>query len=63
VGTSIGLDRDFLEKAVFASDHPLILGGGVKGPEDLNTLKDLGFGGALVATAVHSGNIPLEMVR
>lgn len=63
VGTSIGLDREFLEKAVSVSDHPLILGGGVKGPEDLQTLDDLGFCGALVATAVHEGKIPLEMLR
>jgi phosphoribosylformimino-5-aminoimidazole carboxamide ribotide isomerase len=63
VGTSAGLDKEFLEKAVSASDHPLILGGGVKGPEDLKTLEDLGFRGALVATAVHNGSIPLEMVR
>jgi phosphoribosylformimino-5-aminoimidazole carboxamide ribotide isomerase len=63
VGTSIGLDREFLEKAVSVSDHPLILGGGVKGPEDLQTLDDLGFCGALLATAVHEGKIPLEMLR
>lgn len=63
VGTSIGLEREFLEKAVSVSDHPLILGGGVKGPEDLQTLDDLGFCGALVATAVHEGKIPLEMLR
>jgi phosphoribosylformimino-5-aminoimidazole carboxamide ribotide isomerase len=63
MGTSSGLDREFLEKAVWASDHPLILGGGVKGPGDLNALEDLGFRGALVATAVHNGSIPLEMVR
>lgn len=63
VGTSLGLDTDFLEKAVSVSDHPLILGGGVKGVEDLQTLEDLGFRGALVATAVHNGNIPLETIR
>jgi phosphoribosylformimino-5-aminoimidazole carboxamide ribotide isomerase len=63
VGTSIGLDTDFLEKAVSVSDHPLILGGGVKGMEDLRTLEDLGFRGALVATAVHNGKIPLETIR
>jgi phosphoribosylformimino-5-aminoimidazole carboxamide ribotide isomerase len=63
VGTSSGLDQDFLEKAVSASDHPLILGGGVKGPEDLKTLEKMGFYGALVATAVHNGNLPLDMVR
>jgi phosphoribosylformimino-5-aminoimidazole carboxamide ribotide isomerase len=63
VGTSIGLDTDFLEKAVSVSDHPLILGGGVKGMEDLRALEDLGFRGALVATAVHNGKIPLETIR
>jgi len=63
VGTSSGLDQDFLEKAVSASDHPLILGGGVKGPEDLITLEKMGFHGALVATAIHNGNLPLDMVR
>ncbi len=63
VGTSLGLETDFLEKAVSVSDHPLILGGGVKGVEDLQTLEDLGFRGALVATAVHNGKIPLEAIR
>lgn len=63
VGTSAGLDREFLEKAVSVSDHALILGGGVKGIEDLQVLGDLGFRGALVATAVHNGRIPLEMLR
>ncbi len=63
VGTSLGLDTDFLEKAVSVSDHPLILGGGVNGVEDLQTLEDLGFRGALVATAIHNGKIPLEAIR
>lgn len=63
VGMSVGLDREFLEKAVSISEHPLILGGGVKGVEDLQTLEDLGISGALVATAVHNGTIPIEMLR
>jgi phosphoribosylformimino-5-aminoimidazole carboxamide ribotide isomerase len=63
VGTCAGLDRMFLEEAAAVSEHPLILGGGVKGEEDLQTLEDLGFSGALVATAVHNGKIPVEMVR
>lgn len=63
VGTTLGLDTDFLEKAVSVSDHPLILGGGIKGVEDLLTLEDFGFRGALVATAVHNGKIPLEALR
>jgi phosphoribosylformimino-5-aminoimidazole carboxamide ribotide isomerase len=63
VGTTLGLDKDFLEKAVSVSDHPLILGGGVKDSDDLRALEDLGFRGALVATAVHNGKIPLETIR
>ncbi len=63
VGTSSGLDREFLEKASSVSDHALILGGGVKGAEDLRLLEELGYSGALVATAVHNGRIPLEMLR
>ncbi len=63
VGTSLGLDQEFLEKASSVSEQPLILGGGVKGPEDLETLEQINFRGALVATAVHNGKIPLEMLR
>jgi phosphoribosylformimino-5-aminoimidazole carboxamide ribotide isomerase len=63
VGTSIGLDREFLERAAGISDHALLLGGGVRGTEDLDALGEMGFEGALVATAVHSGRIPLERLR
>ena len=63
VGTSLGLDGEFLKKAAHISEHPLILGGGVGGVEDLTMLESIGFSGALVATAVHNGRIPVEMVR
>jgi phosphoribosylformimino-5-aminoimidazole carboxamide ribotide isomerase len=63
VGTSRGLDRGFLERAASISDHALILGGGVRGMDDLETLEEMGFAGALVATAVHNGRIPLERLR
>lgn len=63
VGTSFGLDRDFLERAVSISNHALILGGGVKDVCDLRALEDMGFRGALVATAVHNGRIPLDIIR
>ena len=63
VGTSLGLDREFLKKAALISEHQLILGGGVGGVEDLTMLEELGFSGALVATAVHNGRIPVKLVR
>jgi len=63
VGTSSGIDRDFLEDAVRNSDQPLLLGGGVREVGDLEILEDIGFQGALVATAVHNGKIPLKFIR
>lgn len=63
VGTSAGLDLTFLEKAIATSKHPLILGGGAKGEEDLDVLQDLGFSGALIATAVHNCRISLARIR
>ncbi len=63
VGTSSGVDAVFLERCAGISNHPLILGGGVKGVEDLQVLEEIGFNGALVATAVHNGNIPLSFLR
>lgn len=63
VGTSAGLDGQFLEEAAAATKHPLILGGGVKGEEDLSALEDMGFSGALLATALHNGRIPVARVQ
>ncbi len=63
VGTSMGLDEGFLRKAADLSDHPILLGGGVKDGSDLDRLEELGLAGALVATAVHEGKIPLEAIR
>ncbi|MGA9098388.1 MAG: HisA/HisF-related TIM barrel protein [Methanotrichaceae archaeon] len=63
VGVSSGLNKKFLEKAVSVSDHSLILGGGISDTEDLKLLEEIGFKGALTATAVHNGRIPLEILR
>jgi phosphoribosylformimino-5-aminoimidazole carboxamide ribotide isomerase len=63
VGTSAGLDEPFLEEAGSAGEHPLILGGGVKDEEDLRVLEENGFSGALLATALHNGRIPVARVQ
>ena len=63
VGTSLGLDERFLRAAADLSDHPLLLGGGVRDVRDLERLEDLGLAGALVATAVHRGKVPLDALR
>jgi phosphoribosylformimino-5-aminoimidazole carboxamide ribotide isomerase len=63
VGTSMGLDEGFLRKAADLSDNPVLLGGGVKDGSDLERLEELGLAGALVATAIHEGKIPLDAIR
>ena len=63
IGTSAGLDREFLSEAKRISRHPLILGGGVKDEKDLEALEEIGFSGALVATAIHNGEIPLKWIH
>ncbi|MCJ7444635.1 MAG: HisA/HisF-related TIM barrel protein [Methanotrichaceae archaeon] len=63
VGTSIGIDDGFLSQCAHLSRHPVFLGGGVKDAEDLCMLEQLGLKGALVATAVHNGSIPLNLIR
>ncbi len=63
VGTSIGLDDGFLSQCAHLSCHPVFLGGGVKDADDLCVLEQLGLKGALVATAVHNGSIPLNLIR
>jgi phosphoribosylformimino-5-aminoimidazole carboxamide ribotide isomerase len=63
IGTSAGLDEEFLAEAKRISRHHLILGGGVKDEKDLEALEKIGFSGALVATAVHNGMIPLKRIQ
>jgi len=63
VGASTGVDSQFLSKIVSISKHNLLLGGGVRNVEDIETLEKIGIKGALVATALHNTSIPLELVQ
>lgn len=63
VGTSSGVDSQFLSNIVSISHHDVLLGGGVKDIHDIETLERIGVKGALVATALHNGSIPLDMAR
>ncbi|HOV68028.1 MAG TPA: HisA/HisF-related TIM barrel protein [Methanoregulaceae archaeon] len=63
VGTGRGLDPDLLARVRAASERPLFYGGGVRSTPDLDLLRDAGFDGAIVATAVHRGCIPLDAIR
>lgn len=64
VGTGEGpLSRNILEGLRDGCKGTLLYGGGISGEEDLGRLLSAGFDGAIVATAVHQGRIPLEAVR
>ncbi|RXE55110.1 nickel transporter [Methanoculleus taiwanensis] len=63
VGTEGGLAEADLEEMRSCYPGRLFYGGGVAGPEDIYLLADLGFDGAIVATAVHRGSIPLAWIR
>ncbi len=63
VGTSSGVDAQFLSTIAASSNHDVLLGGGVKDMSDIKSLKDIGLKGALVATALHNGKIPLALIQ
>jgi phosphoribosylformimino-5-aminoimidazole carboxamide ribotide isomerase len=63
VGSGEGVDFDLLAAAASASRHEIIAGGGVRDMEDLDRIGAAGGAGAIVASAVHSGAIPLQVLR
>lgn len=63
VGTEEGLSAAPLAKYRAAYPGYLMFGGGIAGEPDLDLLFTEGFDGAVVATAVHRGLIPLDAVR
>jgi phosphoribosylformimino-5-aminoimidazole carboxamide ribotide isomerase len=63
VGTGEGLIAEELEAMRATFSRTLLYGGGIAGEDDLGRLADTGFDGAIVATAIHRGAIPLEWIR
>ena len=63
VGTSAGINKDFLKKMAGLSTHSIVAGGGIKDMGDIEALKESGIDGALVATALHNGKIPIELIH
>jgi phosphoribosylformimino-5-aminoimidazole carboxamide ribotide isomerase len=64
VGTESGIfPQTVLETMRASYSGTLLYGGGVRGVDDIRYLTEAGFDGAIVATAVHHGAIPLAWIR
>ncbi|NLV28164.1 MAG: nickel transporter [Methanomicrobiales archaeon] len=63
VGTGLGLSREMLTSYRLAYPGALLWGGGVSSEDDLILLTEVGFDGAIIATAIHTGRIPVEYIR
>jgi len=65
VGTENGLKAGagILESWRSAYDGRLLYGGGVASVTDLEIIRDAGFDGAIIATALHKGAVPAEWIR
>ena len=63
VGTSAGIDEILLKKIAEISIHKILVGGGIKDVNDIETMGRLGVGGALAATAIHNGKIPISFIH
>lgn len=63
VGTASGIDAPLLSRVMDALGRGVLYGGGVASMEHIELLKEMGASGALIATAVHSGAVPLDAVR
>ncbi len=57
-----GLNIEAIRKAY---PHPgiLLYGGGVNSTDDLMRLKNAGYDGAIIATSIHKGRVPIELLR
>jgi len=63
VGTGSGIDDELVLSVMDALDRKVLYGGGVASMEHIDQLKELGTDGALVATAVHTGAVPVSVMR
>lgn len=63
VGTETGIDKNELKKMRAAYHRKLLYGGGIASVADLETISNIGFDGAIIATALHRGVVPINWIR
>jgi phosphoribosylformimino-5-aminoimidazole carboxamide ribotide isomerase len=63
VGTEQGINLALLRNVLKKNGVEVLVGGGIKGLQELEKLRDQGVSGALVATILHSGKLQVDEVN
>ena len=63
VGAESGVDESLMKAILERTQLEVFVGGGIRNIEDLVGLRKIGVSGALVATALHAGNLTAEMLK
>ncbi len=63
VGSNEGVNVEFLKRVIREVGVDVFVGGGIRGIDDLVELRAMGVSGALVATAIHTGEISIQDLK
>jgi len=63
VGTEHGIDNTVLKTILETTDIKVMVGGGIRSLQELETLRNLGASGALVATVLHNGKVTVDELK
>jgi phosphoribosylformimino-5-aminoimidazole carboxamide ribotide isomerase len=63
VGTEHGTNLTLMKTIIETTDVKVLVGGGIKSLQELETLRKLGVYGALVATVLHNGKVTVDMFK
>lgn len=63
VGAESGVDESLMKAILERTQLEVFVGGGIRNIKDLVELRKIGVSGALVATALHTGNLTVEKLK
>jgi phosphoribosylformimino-5-aminoimidazole carboxamide ribotide isomerase len=63
VGTEHGINSAVLENILERTSLEVFVGGGIKGIQELEQLREQGVSGALIATVLHNGKLKVDQLK
>jgi phosphoribosylformimino-5-aminoimidazole carboxamide ribotide isomerase len=63
VGTEHGINHVLVENLLQKTSLEVFVGGGIKGLQELETLRNQGVSGALIATVLHNGKLKVDELK